>query len=113
MEGETGILRDPSTSLGMTEMGRAPRFLAQSGIGIKPTRVNCQISSIETPLRESRTSPRNCSYVISDQGMTLSAGSGSYGNQTAAAAPEVGFWRVWSAQIVGSHARCAKTTIEG
>jgi hypothetical protein len=50
MEGKAGILRDPSTSLGMTEMGRAPRFLAQSGIGIWPTRVNCQISSIETPL---------------------------------------------------------------
>src|SRR6476660_5563255 len=42
--------------------------------------------------------------------MTLSAGSASYGNQTAAAAPEVVFWPVSSAKIVASHPRSAKTT---
>src|SRR4029077_19733489 len=42
--------------------------------------------------------------------MILSAGSASYGNQTAAAAPEVVFWPVSSAKIVASHPRSAKTT---
>src|SRR6476659_8045584 len=42
--------------------------------------------------------------------ITLSAGSASYGNQTAAAAPEVVFWPVSSAKIVASHPRSAKTT---
>src|SRR6266536_2366440 len=42
--------------------------------------------------------------------MTLSTGSASYGNQTAAAAPEVVSWPVSSAKIVTSHSRSAKTT---
>src|SRR5438128_12586798 len=42
--------------------------------------------------------------------MTLSAGSASYGNQTAAAAPEVVCSPLWLAKIVASHPRSAKTT---
>src|SRR2546430_14784636 len=42
--------------------------------------------------------------------MTLSAGSASYGNQTAAAAPEVVSRPVSSAKIVTSHSRSARTT---
>src|SRR5438874_8755420 len=102
--------RDPSTSLGMTEAGRAPKFFAQSGIAISPVRVNWRSSSMETPLCESRASSRNRSLVISDQGMTLSAGSASYGNQTAAAAAEVVCWPISSAKIVMSHPPSAKRT---
>src|SRR5437868_6444311 len=40
--------------------------------------------------------------------MTFSAGSASYGNQTAAAAPEVVSWPVSSAKIVTSHLPSAK-----
>src|SRR5437667_10057729 len=41
--------------------------------------------------------------------MTFSAGSASYGNQTAAAAPEVVSWPVSSAKIVTSHLPSTKT----
>src|SRR5437588_3914007 len=91
-------------------MRQAPRFFAQSGMGIVPVRVNWRISIIETPVSESRERSRNHSYVVSAQGMIFSAGSVSYGNQTAAAAADVVCWLVSSAKMVTFHSRSAKTT---
>src|ERR1700759_5541330 len=78
---------------------RAPNEADQSGIANSPTREKQRSSIMETPLCGVPLNLRRISKVSSDQGMTRSNGSASYGNQIAAAAPEVVRCPIFSAKI--------------
>src|SRR5438876_2554937 len=94
------ISGEVSASLDMTE-GEVDmtKGCAQSGIEISPAREYWRSSIIETPVRESFIRSTSTLQLASAHGITLSAGPASYGNQSAAAAPEVVCWPICSAKI--------------
>src|SRR5213082_3354175 len=71
---------------------------------------NWRNSIIETPLREFLVRSTSTLYVWSAHAITFSAGSASYGNQSAAAAPEVVCWSVSFAKIAVRCPHSAKRT---